>query len=255
VRVAALSDVHGNIAALEVVLAEVERAGVDAIVVGGDVGTGPFSTEVLRRLMGLADRAFFVRGNADRELVDAFDAGIAFDPDEDDPARRSGAWSAARITRAERDFVAGFRDKVTLDVDGLGPTLFCHGTPDSDTRMLTSRTPDADLLRILAGVRERVVVCGHTHVQFDRTIDGVRVLNPGSVGMPYEGRRGAFWALLGPSVELRRTEYDVERAVSEIRASDYVGDDHAEILLAPPDPVEVAEYFETLAAERGERGD
>lgn len=253
-RVAALYDIHGNVAALDAVLAELERELPDGIVVGGDVASGPFPSATLERLMQLSERAHFVRGNADREVVAAYDGRIAFDPEEENPARRGGAWAAQRITRARRDFVATFCERVVLDVDGLGRTLFCHGSPRSDEEMITTLTPESSLRRMLAGVEERVVVCGHTHMQFERVVAGVRVVNAGSVGMAYEGRPGAFWALLGPGVELRRTDYDVERAAEEVRVAGFYDATFAdEILLHPPGPDEVAQYFEQLAAERGER--
>ncbi len=113
---------------------------------------------------------------------------------------------------------SGFAAGVVFDVDGLGLTLFCHGSPRSDTEIITTATTDERLRGILGGVEQRTVVGGHTHRQFDRRVDGWRVVNAGSVGMPYEGRPGAYcWALLGPGVELRRTAYDVDRAVVALR--------------------------------------
>jgi putative phosphoesterase len=254
VRVAALYDVHGNLAALEAVLAEVERERPDLIVFGGDVASGPFPMETLARIRPFAASARFVRGNGDREVVDAFDRGDAFDPDEPDAARRFCTWTARRIGREERDFLASFEDSFVLEVDGLGPTLFCHGSPRSDVEIVTSLTPDADLRRLLRGVEAGVVVCGHTHAQFDRELDGVRVVNAGSVGMAYEGRAGAFWALLGPSVDPRETAYDAERAGAAGLAAGYPDDEYAELLTKPPTAHEVAEFFERVAAGRGERG-
>jgi putative phosphoesterase len=253
-RVAVIADIHGNAAALDAVLAELAADRPDAIVVGGDVATGPEPAEVLERLMGL-ENARFVQGNSDRELVDAYDAGSAFDPDDPDPARKSAAWCAPRITRAQRDFLAGFERRAVLTVAGLGEVLFCHGSPRSDLEIMTSLTPEETMRRLLARVGERVVVCGHTHVQFDRTVGGTRIVNAGSVGMAYEGARGAFWLRLGPDVDLRRTEYDVQPVAERFLASDYWDADGLarEILLAPPDPLEVERFFEQVAADRGER--
>jgi diadenosine tetraphosphatase ApaH/serine/threonine PP2A family protein phosphatase len=94
-----------------------------------------------------------------------------------------------------------------------------------------------------------VIVCGHTHQQFDRSIDGWRVVNAGSVGVPYEGKPGAYWALLGSDVELRRTEYDLERALEELRAGGFPDTDEMvkESLLEPIDPEEVSRFFEAMA--------
>ena len=253
-RVAVIADVHANVAALDAVLGELEHEPPDAIVVGGDVVSGPQPAETLERLMRL-ERARFVRGNGDREVVEAFDEGRRFDPEEDDPARKAAGWTAQRLTRAQRDFVAGFEDRVVLAVEGFGPVLFCHGSPRSDEEIITSLTPEPALRRILAATEERLIVCGHTHVQFDRTVGATRVVNAGSVGMPYEGRRGAFWLMLGPGVEFRRTGYDSEQAAERILASDYwdAANLAREIILNPPDPRAVEELFEQVARDRGER--
>lgn len=208
-RVAALSDVHGNLAALEAVLAEIEREGIDVVVCCGDVA-GPFGRECVECLSALGERVRLVRGNAD-EGVD---------------------WPLA----------------AELQVDGLGRVLFCHGSPRSENEILTKVSPEERAARALAGVDADVVVGGHTHVQYERVVSGRRLVNAGSVGMPYEGVRGAFWALLGPSVELRRTDYDVEAAAAAIAATgDELAVKQAEWLREPPDPDEVSEYFERQA--------
>jgi predicted phosphodiesterase len=224
VRVAALYDVHGNLPALEAVLAEVAPEGVDAIVCGGDVCAGPLPQECLDRLRALD--AVFVRGNGDRALAE---------------------WPASRLAEDDRTFLAGLPLTASLEVDGLGPTLFCHATPRTDEEIVTRLTPDDELAAAHEGIAERVVVAGHVHVQVDRTVGERRYVNAGSVGMPYEGRRGAFWALLGPDVELRRTEYDVEAAVEQLLATGYPdAEQYAGWLLEPEDPAEVSAYFEGL---------
>lgn len=246
-RVAAISDVHGHPAALEAVLREVEAGRPDAIVFGGDLVSGPFPRETLALLMPLD--ASFVRGNADREVVAAFDEGTSFDPDAP-PEQAHVAWVAQQLTPEERDFLAGFRDTVTVDVDGLGQTLFCHGSPRSEDEVITHLTPEEKLREFLAGTDEGVVVCGHTHMQFERRSGGIRVLNAGSVGMPYQGQRGAFWLLLGPEPDFRRTEYDVDAFVERLRATDYPAvDDLATILQRPYDPDAVAAFFEGIGPE------
>lgn len=239
-RVAALYDIHGNLPALEAVLAEVEAAAPDAIVVGGDVAPGPLVGETLERLQALGPR--FVMGNGDREVVGAFDGA--------EPRGPGGRFTAGGLTRAQRDALAAFEPVVRLDVRGLGPTLFCHGSPRSDSEIITSVSPEHRLAPMLAGVDEAVVVCGHTHRQFDRRELGRRLVNAGSVGMPYEGVAAAFWLLLGPAVELRRTEYDVPAAVARLRDSGFPDLDEAmlrESLLTPADPDEVAAFFESQA--------
>ncbi len=135
---------------------------------------------------------------------------------------------------------------VELEIDGLGRTLFCHAIPTADEPIFTRVTPDDVVAELIGEVDADIVVCGHTHVQFDRTLPGgLRVVNAGSVGSPYEGRRGAFWALLGPTVELRRTEYDVEQAVARIRSAAPSSEELIGWLLDPPDPDETSAYFES----------
>ncbi len=214
---ATIADIHGNLAALEAVLARLEAESVDAIVVAGDVASGPHPAETVERLMSL-ERARFIRGNGDREAVQAFDEHWPFDP-ADDHSRKDASWFAHEITRAHRDFLAEFEDQIVLPVEGLGDVLFCHGSP------------------------------------VDRAVDGFRVINAGSVGMAYQGRRGAFWVMLGPRIEFQRTDYDYEQGAQQILASNYWAADNLvrEIILKPPDPREVEEFFEKLAAERGDR--
>jgi putative phosphoesterase len=253
-RVAAIYDVHANMPALEAVVAEIECEGVDTIVVGGDVGLGPMPVATLDRLMALGDRAKFIRGNADRELVMAFDAGRRPEDvvDDEDPWIRRGAWDAQQISKRHRDFLDALPERVTLDVDGLGTTVFCHGSPRSDEEIITPGTSDARLTEILAGVDADVVVCGHTHMQFDRRLGRTRVVNAGAVGMPYEGRPGAYWVLLGPDVDLRRTEYDFDAAAELVRASGYPdAKQHvADLFLAQPGRDEVTAFFEEMAEQR-----
>ena len=216
--VAVLADIHGNLPALEAVLADVALTDSDLLMICGDVASGPLPIETLDVLRALP-RARFVRGNADRGLVNAFDGeklprlpGPAFD------------WCASQLSREDRDFLAAFTEPVSVDVDGVGRVLFCHGSPRSDEEMMTAETPDSRLREFLSGVEADLVVCGHTHMPFDRVVDGVRIVNPGSVGMPY-GDPGALWALLGPGVEFRRTDYDREAAAVRIRRSVWPGAD------------------------------
>jgi putative phosphoesterase len=238
-RIAVIADVHGNAPALHAVLAEIEREAPDLVVLAGDAAGGLWQGEVLDRLQAL-ERARFVRGNVDRVMVQAFDDGWTYDPEERTPWRRAGGWIAERMTKEHRDFLASFEDTVTV-----GDVLVCHGSPRSDDETMTSLTSEADLRAMLAGVEQRLVVCGHTHVQFDRTVGETRVVNTGSVGMPFQGPPGAFWLMLDPEPELRRTDYDVERTAAQIRASDYWDAERAaRELLEPPDRRELEELYE-----------
>src|SRR5260370_32652066 len=210
--IAVLADIHGNLPALEAVLADVAITDAHVLMIGGDVATRALPSESSHGLRA-RHRARFVRGNADSGLVTAFDG--------DELPRLPGPaadWCASQLSREHRDFLASFTEPVSVEVDGVGRVLFCHGSPRSDEEIITAKTPDSRLREFLTGVEAAVVVCGHTHMPFDRMVDGVRVLNPGSVGMPY-GEPGAFWALVGPEVEFRRTDYDREAAAVRIRRS------------------------------------
>lgn len=212
-RVAALYDIHGNLPALEAVLADIDRLGVTEIVSGGDLVAGPLPSECLALLRERDTR--FVKGNADRFVLDR--------------TNETDAWAYGRLSKAERTEVAAWPGELALEVDGLGRLLFCHASPRSDEEILTVATPEDVVAAAVGGAASDVVIAGHTHQQFDRVVGDVRFVNAGSVGLPYEGRAGAFWALLGPDVELRRSEYDVSAAVTRLEATglpglfDYLG--------------------------------
>jgi predicted phosphodiesterase len=164
---------------------------------------GPLPQETLALARELTTRTIFVRGNAERalsELAGARERGAV------EAATLRERWLLDRHDDEERAFLASFVESAVVEIDGLGPTRFCHGSPRSDEELITFATPEARLRAAVASVEERVLVTAHTHIQFDRTVAGVRSINPGSVGMPYEGRSGAaFWAVLGPDAELRQT--------------------------------------------------
>jgi putative phosphoesterase len=227
-RVAALYDIHGNLPALEAVLADLESVTPDLVVVGGDAVVGPFPRETLETLLALDERARFVRGNADREL---------------------NGFAAEALTTEQRDFLAGLPLTVSLDVSGLGSVLFCHASPRSDEEIVTRLSPEDRLAPMLEGVAEEVVVGGHTHVQYERRAAGKRLVNAGSVGMPYEDEPGAYWAFLGPDIELRRTAYDLEDAAERIAASGYPDAEAwaREYVYAVNQPDEASRYFEDQA--------
>jgi putative phosphoesterase len=213
-RVAALYDIHGNVLALEAVLKELSRFEVDVVVVGGDLACGPEPGAVLERLLSIPGDVRFLRGNTDRWIIGAYESEEMLDDETKDVA----AWCYARLSAQQRAFLSSVPDRVTLDVEGLGSTLFVHASPRSDREGIRRDAPEADIVAILQGVNENVVVCGHTHVQFDRRIADKRIVNPGSVGLP-RAPKGACWALLGPDVSLFATDYDYSRAVERIRES------------------------------------
>jgi predicted phosphodiesterase len=229
VKVAALYDVHGNLPALEAVLAE---ADADIVLVGGDVAAGPWPSEALDRLRSIGDSVRFIRGNADREL--SAESGTGHAPPE------VVEFARTRLSDEQRAFLASLPLTETIAVDTLGSVLFCHATPRNDEEILTRISADERWAEALAGVLEAVVVCGHTHVQFDRRVGDVRIVNAGSVGMPYEALPGAYWALLGPDVELRRTEYEP----GDIAATDWP------VEWPSATPEEATEHFERSVRER-----
>jgi predicted phosphodiesterase len=244
-RVAALNDVHGNLPALEAVLAEVEQEQPDAIVFGGDIIAGPMPRETLERVRNLG-HAHLIRGNGDRIALE-FRRGLRRE------AEGLGEWVGKQLTDEEAEYLGSLPLTITLDVDALGPTCFCHATPRDDEEIFTERDPDSVVAGMLAGTQETTVVCGHTHMQVDRRVDRWRVVNAGSVGMPYEHEPGARWALLGPDVELRRTEFDRQDAGRRLRESAGGRSEESSVIenmLQPPPREEVLDFFGQLAAEQ-----
>jgi predicted phosphodiesterase len=212
-RVAALYDVHGNLPALEAVLGDPRCAAADAIVCGGDLVVGPHPAECLDALEASGDRVLFIAGNCEREALEA--------PTEGELGA-AAQWSSERLGQERRDRVGRWPLTVELELPETGRVLFCHATPTSDLRILTRITPEADVTRELGDVTAEVVVCGHTHVQYDRRVGSVRLVNAGSVGMPYEGSGEARWALLADGgVELVSTAYDTEAALARLERSGF----------------------------------
>ena len=210
-RVAVLSDIHGVLPALEAVLAEPDVAAAELIVLTGDIASGPQPVEVLDRLAALGDHARWVGGNGERELVEA----RAGKPSEFEVAN----WAAAQLRDDQVARLAALPPHVTLPVAGLGDVLFCHATPRDDEEVVLVDSRPERWAEVFAGLPAEIgtVVCGHTHMPYTRLVDRRLVVNPGSVGMPYGGA-GAWWALLGPGVQLRRTRFDVDAVCAEVVA-------------------------------------
>lgn len=228
-RIAALYDIHGNLPALEAVLDDVRRAGVDRVVVGGDVLPGPMPCEALALLLALDIPVEFIHGNG--ELAVLAQIGVS-NPDAvtywgttsgeplPEPFRPILRWTADQIHPRFDNEVRSWGKTRSLMAEAIGDVLFCHGTPRSETECFTRLTPESLLVPVFEDVGVALVVCGHTHMQFDRTIGEVRVVNAGSVGMPF-GVPGADWAVIGPDVQLRHTAYDLQDAAARIRATQY----------------------------------
>ena len=214
--VAVLSDIHGVLPVLDAVLDEPLVASADAIVVTGDHAAGPMPVDVIDRLAGLGDRAVLVRGNADRDLVTMAANGRALDG-----SPGATAWAAGELRRDQVELLAALLHPVTLDVDGFGPVLFCHGTPRDDNEVVLVDTRMERWAEVFAGVPDtvRTIVCGHTHMPFIRLVDRRLVANPGSVGMPY-GTGGPSWALLDRgAISLHRTVVDAKEMAEQVMAA------------------------------------
>lgn len=239
--IAALYDIHGNLPALEAVLREVRAAAVDLVVVGGDIAPGPMPRAVLELLQSIDRPVRFIHGNGDRAVLRAM-RGEDLGP-HPEAVQAVIRWSADQLRDNERE-LARWPPTLRVDVVGIGSVLFCHATPRNDTEVFTRMTPEAQLAPVFAGVDAAVVVCGHTHMPFDRTLGALRVVNAGSVGMPF-GAPGADWLLLGPAIEARHTSYDLEAAATRIRGTSYpqAADFAARSVLDPPAADEMLAVF------------
>ncbi|MDA5285361.1 metallophosphoesterase family protein [Streptomyces sp. Isolate_45] len=235
-RVAVLPDIHAVLPALRAVLDEPDVRAADRIVVAGDIAAGPQPARVLDLLTGLGERVVWINGNADRELLE-YRRG-----QRDTIADPIALWAADQLRPDHLELLARLPRSRRLPLRGLGDVLFCHATPRDDEEVVLVDSPLARWQEVFGGLDAtiRTVVCGHTHMPFVRLAHGRLVVNPGSVGMPY-GRTGAHWALLGPGVELRTTDYDIDAAITHITEdSGY------------PEIAEWADYFVRARANDGD---
>jgi putative phosphoesterase len=225
-RVAALYDIHGNVPALESALADVSSAGVDVILIGGDVVEGPQPVETLELLESIDIPLRWLRGNCDRE------------PSE---------WVSERLDERRLAWLTTLPPTDRVDIHGLGPVLFCHGSPRSDEDIVTAVSDPERVAPMLAGVDEAVVVSGHTHVQFDRSVAGRRLINAGSIGMSYQGVAGrAFWTIFGPGVEPRNSAFDADAFASILHSTGYPHPEWFEFATAEA----AAQEYEQMAREQ-----
>ena len=242
-RVAVISDVHANLAAMTAVAAEIRAEQVDLVVSCGDLTWGAQPDETLALLhTEFGGRLLCIRGNSERAITQISSG-------DRQAGRPRETWVPALHSAQSLRRVAAFPFSIVVTVEGLGPVRFCHGSPRSDTEIITPGTPAERMAGLSAGIEEKLLVTGHTHIQFDRHVAGLRSVNPGSVGLPHhEGAPGtAYWALLGPDVELRQTSYDVTEAAA---IGERLGDPAAEVierlLMTPPTPAEIIEEGERL---------
>src|SRR4029078_1233453 len=204
-RIAAIYDVHGNLPALEAVVAEIRSIGVDEIIVGGDLVPGPLPRETFDFLRSIEIPARFITGNCDHAVLDVMQGR---EPTSVPPvARPLIEWSAGQLDKNDETLIASWPSTLTLSLPSIGNVMFCHATPRNDTDTFTRDTAEEKLMPIFHNTTAQLVVCGHTHMQFDRIVGRTRVVNAGSVGMPF-GKPGAYWLLLGPAVELGGNDED-----------------------------------------------
>jgi predicted phosphodiesterase len=243
VRVAALYDIHGNLPALDAVLHDVHQQDVDLIVVGGDVLPGPMPQETMSRLLDLDTPTRFIHGNGDRVVL-AYTKGESID---EVPAQYRDAisWTASQLDRPAIRALSAWPLTCSVEIDSLGEVLFCHATATNDVDCFTRLTPDSRVARLFEGVLASMVVCGHTHMQFDRTVGTTRFVNAGSIGAPFAPPPAAHWLLLGPDVQLRQTPYDVDAAADQLRATGYprVEDVAIRYVVNPPSESESLALF------------
>jgi putative phosphoesterase len=245
-RVAAIYDIHGNLPALEAVLQEIRQEKVDQIIVGGDVLPGPMPRESLDRLRDLDAPAHFIYGNGEVAVLQQM-AGK-------EPSRVPQAywpvirWTAEQLHPQHQQWLSTWPETVTLEISGLRSVLFCHATPQNENDIFTRLTPEDRLQPLFEKLNAAVVVCGHTHMQFDRKIGQTRVVNAGSVGMPF-GEPSAEWLLLGPDIQFRHTSYDLANAAERVRSTEYpqAEDFAARNILNPPTELEMLEVLNRVA--------
>jgi predicted phosphodiesterase len=236
-QVAVLSDVHANVPALEAVLAE---ADADLYVFCGDLTWGPEPARTVELVRALGDRAVCLRGNGERAVRQMSAGDRATETDRD-------VWMIDHHRGAPVEFIGTFAFDAVVDVEGLGAVRFCHGSPRSDHEVVTPATPADRFAALTARVEERVLVTGHTHIQFDRRVGDRRSVNPGSVGLPYHlGAPGtAYWAMLGPDVSLRQTTYRLADTLARL-GGDPGAEKIAGLLADPYTPERITAEAEAL---------
>jgi putative phosphoesterase len=218
-RIAAIYDIHGNTPAIEAVLDVISKKNVDAIVIGGDVVSGPFPRETLNLLQKIRVPTYFILGNAESDVIRL----ILGQPSNgmSEKANEVANWAVDQLTSEQKDFLLTWRNKLQLELVPGCSAYFCHGTPRSNEEIFTLVTPEEKVSDIFRRGDSSVYICGHTHMQFKRTINNIRIINAGSVGMPFGGT-GADWLLInGNEFEFVHTEYNLLSAAERMRTSSY----------------------------------
>lgn len=234
-RVTIFGDIHGNLPALQAVLADMDRRELSPLYCLGDlVGYGTFPNEVIETIRGRNIPTLM--GNYDQGVGNSSDdCGCAYTSKvAEELGKRSIAWSNQNTTDENKLYLRQLTDQIPLELDGLRVQLV-HGSPRKINEYLFADRPDATLERLLDLVEADVLVCGHTHISYHRILpSGRHVVNAGSVGKPKDGNPQACYVVLEAdngslTVNFRRVPYDVERAAQAIEASG-MPDEYAEML-------------------------
>lgn len=217
-RIASISDIHANPFALDAVLQDIKAHLVDLIVVCGDVIAGPLPGRTLALLQQLAIPAQFILGNAENEYLRYLSGKpIGGLSDHSDLITH---WIATQLSDADQQWIHQWLTTWSIQIPPLGTLLFCHATPESDTDIVTRRTSDEKIAAHLIETPASVIICGHTHMQFERTVGTTRWVNTGSVGMPF-GKVGADWLLIDDDIHFMHTDYDTQQAALAMQQTDY----------------------------------
>ena len=192
--------------------------------------------ETLESLLDLDLPVRFIKGNTDYTILEQM-ADLT-------KGREKIRWVAQQLHPDFEQVIASWPETISLDVSGIGQVLFCHATPQSATEVFTVITPADRMPKHFSDLNATLVVCGHTHMQFDKTVAGIRIVNAGSVGSAVGGP-GAGWLLLGPAVTLRHTVYDLAAAAERVRRTGYpLADDFADkSILNPPSEEQMLEAY------------
>jgi putative phosphoesterase len=241
-KIAALYDIHGNLPALEAVLQEIERSDVNQIVAGGDIILGPMSRECLDRLLTIDLPVQFIQGNCEISVLAEMTGKAQYPLPKQ--VLETIRWTADQLNNEDAELMASWPKTFNVEIPGLGTVLFCHATPRNENECFTKLTPEEKLLPIFNDLNVDLVICGHTHMQFDRMVGSVRVVNAGSIGMPF-GKPCAHWLLLEPDIKFKHTTYDLIKAADTIQNTGYpqAKDFASNNILNPPSEEKMLEVF------------
>ncbi|CAG9000270.1 MAG: hypothetical protein CENE_02264 [Candidatus Celerinatantimonas neptuna] len=246
-RIASIYDIHANPFALDAVIQDIKTHHVDLIVVGGDVIAGPLPGKTLAQLQQLAVPAQFILGNAENECL-RYLSGKPIG-ELSSHSELVTRWVAAQLSDADQQWIRQWLTTWSIQTDPLGTLLFCHATPKSDTEIVTRLTCDEKIAAQLVEPPASVIICGHTHMPFERTVCTTRWINSGSVGMPF-GKAGADWLLIDNGIHFMHTDYDTNHAALAMQHTDYP-DIQAFIehnILSVPSENEALQFLEKISA-------